>query len=243
MSQRGGLVVLDYVRHAGNLKLDFISSNFDDIKTGLKPINTSKNAPKLTWVYNSTMKKLWIIIVSIIIVIALGLGAWAIWQQNQPVPDTTKNNDTNQPSTNKTDDKATTVSKPLTIYYIAIEDNGIAGSMIGCGDSLVARDTAPITTTDLVKSSFQQLLAGKDQFIGQSGLYNALYQSNLTYLDSSVAGDTVTVNLTGTLKLAGECDNPRVQAQLEQTAKTAAGVAKATINLNNKPLAESLSLK
>lgn len=187
------------------------------------------------------MKKLWMTLAIIIIAIALGATGWALWQQNKPVEDTKQSSAISQ--TDNQTNQTNTVTKPLTLYYVATEDNGIAGPMIGCGDSLVSRTTAPVTTTNLVKSAFEQLLAGKDQFIGQSGLYNALYQSNLTYLDSSVAGDTVTVNLTGTLKLAGECDNPRVQAQLEQTAKTAAGVAKATINLNNKPLAESLSLK
>src|SRR5690606_14472505 len=123
------------------------------------------------------------------------------------------------------------------------EDNGIAGPMIGCGDSLVSRTTAPVTTTDMVKSAFEQLLAGKDQFIGQSGLYNALYQSNITFVSSSVANDTVTVNLAGSLKLGGECDSPRVETQLENTAKTAAGVSKAVINLNDKPLADALSLQ
>lgn len=189
------------------------------------------------------MKKLWIIITAIIIVAALGIGAWAVWQQNQPVEDTTKTDTTNQQSTDKPDSETKSVTKPLTVYYIATEDNGITGTLVGCGDSLVANTTAPITTSDVVKSSFEQLLAGKDQFIGQSGLYNALYQSDLTFTSSTVAGGTVTVNLTGTLKLGGECDNPRVQAQLEQTAKTAAGTDAVVINLNGKPLSDSLSLQ
>lgn len=189
------------------------------------------------------MKKLWITLGAIIIIAALGAGAWAIWQQNQPVEVPTKTDNTNQQSTDQNSDTTGSVTKPLTIYYVATEDNGITGSLIGCGDSLVANNTSPTTTSDVIKSSFEQLLAGKDQFIGQSGLYNALYQSDLTYVSSSVANDTVTVNLTGTLKLGGECDNPRVKAQLEETAKTAAGVSSVVINLNDKPLSDSLSLQ
>ena len=187
------------------------------------------------------MKKLWIILAIIIVLAAIGTGAWALWQANQPVKEETKQTDTSTQSNDQTS-QLNSVTKPLTLYYVATEDNGIAGPMIGCGDSLVSRTTAPVTTTDIIKSSFEQLLSGKNQYIGQSGLYNALYQSDLTYASSTTAGDTVTVNLTGSLKLGGECDSPRVEAQLENTAKTAAGTTKAVINLNDKPLSESLSL-
>lgn len=188
------------------------------------------------------MKKLWIILAIIIILLAIGAGTWALWQANQPVKEEAKQTDTSKQSNDQAS-QPNSVTKPLTLYYVATEDNGIAGPMIGCGDSLVPRTTSPVTTTDVVKSSFEQLLSGKDQFIGQSGLYNALYQSDLTYSSSTTTGDTVTVNLTGTLKLGGECDNPRVTAQLENTAKTAAGTTKAVININDKPLASVLSLE
>lgn len=135
------------------------------------------------------------------------------------------------------------VTGPLTLYYIAVDDNGKSGEKIGCGDSAVAVKTADVTTDSVISSTFSRLLSDHNQYYGESGLYNVLYNADLVYVSSSVSGDTVTVYLTGTLNLAGVCDNPRVQAQLEMAAKIAAGVTKTNIFINSKPLSEVLSLK
>lgn len=151
---------------------------------------------------------------------------------NQKKSDTTTKNDTKN-----------TVTGPLTLYYIAIGDNGQSGEKIGCGDSAVAITTADVTTDDVVKSTFEKLLSNKNQWYGESGLYNVLYNSNLAFVSSTKSGDKVTVNLTGSLSLAGECDNPRVQAELEMAAKKAANVTNVDIFINSIPLNEVLSLK
>ncbi|WP_344300462.1 hypothetical protein [Sinomonas flava] len=131
----------------------------------------------------------------------------------------------------------------LTIYYVAVGDGGVAGPAIGCGDSLVATSTAPERFRDQVAPSMRRLLADHRAMLGQSGLYNALYQSDLTYDGAAYDGRTITVYLSGTFTLAGVCDVPRVTAQLERTAITAAGAAQANILVNGRPLAAVLSLK
>lgn len=136
---------------------------------------------------------------------------------------------------------ATTV--PLTIYYVAVEDNGVAGEKIGCGDSLVATYTAPVTFTDQVKVSLQTLLADKESTHGQSGLMNALAASSLTFVDSTKTGDTVTVNLTGEVRSAGVCEDPRIQAQLHQTARTAAGTGNSHILIDGRRIEDVMSQK
>jgi hypothetical protein len=45
------------------------------------------------------------------------------------------------------------------------------------------------------------------------------------------------------MMLGGECDNPRVQAQIENTVLQFSTVTSADIFLNGKTLAEALSLK
>jgi len=176
-------------------------------------------------------RKSWIITLSILAVIIVG-SIVAAMIMNTPKA--------NAPSANNT---VQTTTGPLIIYYVAVDDNGKTGTKIGCGDSAVPVVTADVTTSDKVKSTFENLLANKKQFYGESGLYNVLYKSSLTFVSDSVANGTVTVKLTGTLSLAGECDNPRVQAELEMAAKTAANVSKVAIFINDKPLSEVLSLK
>lgn len=132
---------------------------------------------------------------------------------------------------------------PLTVYYVAIDDGGISGPLIGCGDSLVATTTAPVKFTDQVRPSVETLLANKSRDVGLSGLVNVLYQSNLTYLGGELNGSTITIRLGGEFMLGGVCDIPRAKAQLEYTAMTASGATSAQVFINDRPIDEVLSLK
>lgn len=132
---------------------------------------------------------------------------------------------------------------PLTIYYVAVGDNGIAGPGIGCGDSLVATTTAPVRFTDQVGPSMRTLLANRSRTVGMSGLVNVLYQSRLAYVGGELNGSTITVYLSGQFMLGGVCDIPRAKAQLEYTAMAAAGATSARVFVNGRPLDEVLSLK
>ena len=132
---------------------------------------------------------------------------------------------------------------PLTIYFVAVGDNGVSGPKIGCGDSLVATTTAPVRFTDQVGPSVGTLLANKSRDVGLSGLINVLYQSNLTYLGGELNGSTITIWLSGQFMLAGVCDIPRAKAQLEYTAMAASGATSAQVFVNGRPIDEVLSLK
>jgi hypothetical protein len=59
----------------------------------------------------------------------------------------------------------------------------------------------------------------------------------------SIQDGKTTIHLTGTLMLGGVCDNPRAQAQIEETAFQFATENEVTIFLNGTPLQEALSLK
>jgi hypothetical protein len=130
------------------------------------------------------------------------------------------------------------------IYLIAQNDNGRMGKQVGCHDSIVG---VPITarppTTAPLRTALRTLLAISARFYGESGLYNALYQSRLTVTRATVVRGRATVQLKGTMSLAGECDDPRVKAQLTETVMQFHTVRSASITINGKPLAEALSLK
>lgn len=131
----------------------------------------------------------------------------------------------------------------VNIYLIALEDAGKSGKEVGCGDSVVAvvREIEP--TAAPLEAAFNALLSIKDQYYGESGLYNALYQSDLVVESAAIEGGVATVELSGTLMLGGVCDNPRVEAQLIETAMQFSGVTEAAITINGTPLEEALSLK
>jgi len=132
---------------------------------------------------------------------------------------------------------------PLTVYYVAVGDNGVSGPKIGCGDSLIATTTAPVRFRDQVGPSIGALLANKSRDVGLSGLVNVLYQSNLTYLGGELDGGTITIWLSGQFMLGGVCDIPRAKAQLEYTAMAASDATSAQVFVNGRPIDEVLSLK
>jgi hypothetical protein len=129
------------------------------------------------------------------------------------------------------------------IYLIALEDNGQTGIAVGCGDSAVPVQVQIEPTQGVLKAALEALLAIKEQYYGQSGLYNALYQSDLQVESVKITDGNAEVHLSGSLILGGECDNPRVQAQLEQTILQFSTVTQASVYINGKTLADALSLK
>jgi hypothetical protein len=129
------------------------------------------------------------------------------------------------------------------IYLIAVGDNGQTGTLIGCGDSAVPVQVEIQPTQAVLKAALVALLSIKDQYYGQSGLYNALYQSDLQVESVSINNGKASVYLAGTLLMGGECDIPRVKAQLEQTVLQFPTVSEADIFINGKTLTDALSLK
>lgn len=126
---------------------------------------------------------------------------------------------------------------------IAIGDNGVSGKKIGCGDSLVGV-TVPLSDPAApLRSVVEKLLSVRTQYYGQSGLYNALFRSDLLLKSVTIKDGAADINLTGSLTLGGVCDNPRVQAQLEELALQFSTVKKVNVLINGKNLLDLLSLK
>jgi hypothetical protein len=134
---------------------------------------------------------------------------------------------------------------PLTvkIFMIAVDDQGKSGTPVGCGDSAAPVEVQIPHTQAVLKAALEALLAVKQQNYGESGLYNALYQSDLKVDSLDLQDGKATVNLSGTLILGGECDNPRVEAQLTQTVRQFSTVSDVAIFINGKALKDVLSLK
>jgi hypothetical protein len=129
------------------------------------------------------------------------------------------------------------------IFLVAVDDNGKTGKKIGCGDSLVpvTRDITPTTTP--LKAALEELLSIKTQTYGESGLYNALYQADLTVEKATITHGGAEIALNGTYALGGTCDTPRFKEQLVETARQFPSVREVSITLNGKTLDEALSEK
>lgn len=132
------------------------------------------------------------------------------------------------------------------VIYLVAQDAG-SGPIgpIGCDSYLVPviRNPMPPGTPDQqILVALTDLFSVKDQFYGESGLYNALYQSNLAVENALVDGTGhATISLVGTYLLGGVCDNPVFQAQIEYTAMQVPGVTSASILINGAPIETLLS--
>ncbi len=122
------------------------------------------------------------------------------------------------------------------IFLIALNDNGKSGPKVGCGDSAVAVTRQVPPTAAPLTAALNELLSIHSQYYGESGLYNALYQSNLQVQSVILSNGKATIKLTGTMSLGGECDDPRFEAQLTQTALQFTTVQSVDIYINDKPL-------
>lgn len=129
------------------------------------------------------------------------------------------------------------------IYLIAIDGNGVGGKMVGCGDSSIPVKVTIQNAQTPLSEAIKELLKIKSQFYGQSGLYNSLYQSNLQLSSAVITNGKATIKLTGTTALGGTCDNPRFQAQLEETALQFSSVKSVEIFIDGKKLEDVLSTR
>jgi hypothetical protein len=93
-----------------------------------------------------------------------------------------------------------------------------------------------------ISTMLAELFSITDQFYGESGLYNALYQSTIAVDSVDVdASGHATVNLTGDILLGGTCDSPRFKTQIERTAGQFPAITGVTVNINGEPIDVVLS--
>lgn len=127
------------------------------------------------------------------------------------------------------------------VFLLALEDDGKSGKKIGCNDSVVAvTRTVPKTPAPL-GAAIRELVSIRDRTYGQSGLYNALYQSNLTVDRVVIVNAVAEIHLSGTFRSGGACDNPRIEAQIKETALQFPTVKSVQVFVNDMPLETILS--
>jgi hypothetical protein len=145
------------------------------------------------------------------------------------------------PPTTAASTSTTAAEQNIKIVLIELEDNGQSGPLVGCGDSAIPINVTIPRTQGVLRAALEKLFSAKQQFYGESGYYNALYQSDLEVASVKIEQGNAIIHLTGTIMLGGTCDAPRVQAQIEQTALQFSTVSNVTVFVNDVPLEEVLS--
>jgi hypothetical protein len=137
---------------------------------------------------------------------------------------------------------AGTRTRKVRVFAIALDDHGAAGRAVGCGDSAVPLEMDLPSPQPALEGALTALLALGDR-PQPSGLYNALAHSPLKIERIDRSGPEVRVYLSGYVELGGECDSPRILAQLTETALQFEDVQRAQFFLDGKPLRGLLSGK
>ncbi len=194
----------------------------------------------------------WIFVLGCILIFATACGsaqapatiaspsATPLPQPNPTVPPTLPPPPTQPPVVIPT---AATGGSTVKIFLVALGDKGSSGQLIGCDDSIIPVTIKISPTQGVLRAALNELLSVRQQYYGQSGLYNALYQSDLKLDQVVIENKRAIIHLSGTMALGGVCDNPRVEAQLKQTALQFSTINQVSIFVNNKPLEDVLSGK
>jgi hypothetical protein len=130
------------------------------------------------------------------------------------------------------------------IFLVLANDDGRRGERFGCNDSIVAVDRTVAPTTTLLRAAIQALLDDRKDSDPTSGQpYNVFYASNLTLESATIDNGKAAIRLNGQINPRGVCDAPRVQTQLEKTARQFPSVRSVEVFVGGRPLDDVLSSK
>lgn len=132
----------------------------------------------------------------------------------------------------------------VAVFFVDVGNRRNIEETFGCDDSLsyLVRqlEGEDLTINEKVETAITYLISTEDRYVGKGGLYNVFYNSNLTLDKVDISDSTAKVYLDGELILGGACDNPRVEAQLKNTATQFDEIDNAEIYLNGELLDLSL---
>jgi len=130
-------------------------------------------------------------------------------------------------------------TQSINIYLVAVGDDGKTGKKIGCGDSLIAV-TRPIKKTAAPLTAAIRELLQTPQHPGVDGspnLENFWKGRNLKVTSVSIVNRTATIRLSGALSVAGICDEPRIESQIDATARQFSTVKRVKVFIGKQTLA------
>ena len=124
------------------------------------------------------------------------------------------------------------------VYLVATGDNGKTGKKIGCDDSLVPVTRTIKTARAPLQASIEELLALPREY--DENLKNYWFGKGLKVKDVSLRGGLATIRITGQLFVAGVCDEPRIESQINETARQFPAVRRVKVFVNGSTLAQAI---
>jgi len=113
---------------------------------------------------------------------------------------------------------------------------------IGCGDEAIGIDRIFPPTTTPLKAALENLLATSQETLDNGmGLYNSLAKQNWKLENVSIVGQEAIIQFSGKYIGTGICEDPRIIAQIEQTALQFSTVKKVSIFVDGISLKELMS--
>lgn len=128
----------------------------------------------------------------------------------------------------------------IKVYLVALGDDGRTGKKIGCGDSLIAVTHTIKKTPAPLTAAIRELLATPPESDGTPKLQNFWKGRNLRVKSVAVRNGTATIQLLGEVFVAGVCDIPRIQSQIEETARQFPTVKRVKVFIGKQTLADAI---
>src|SRR6185503_13007325 len=131
-------------------------------------------------------------------------------------------------------------SQTVKIFLVAVGDDGKRGKKIGCGDSLVPVTRSIKKTATPLAAAIRELLITPQHTQGNPPLENFWKGRNLQVRSVAIVNRTAIIRLTGEVFVAGVCDEPRIEGQIEETARQFPTVNKVSVFIGNRTLSEAI---
>lgn len=130
----------------------------------------------------------------------------------------------------------------ITIYLVALNDDGYSGKRIGCGDSLIKEQRTVTASSTPLKTAIEELLSvtAPIQRRVDLELLNFWKGPDLKLKSATISKGTATIHFTGQISVAGVCDQPRIEEQINATAKQFPSVKRVKVFVNGVALKEAI---
>ena len=140
----------------------------------------------------------------------------------------------------KSDSESAERRQEIKVYLVALGDDGKTGKKIGCGDSLIPVTRSIRKTRVPLTAALRELLLTPEHPDETPNLANFWKGRNLKVNSVSIRNHTATIRISGEVFVAGVCDIPRIESQIEETARQFPNVRKVKVFMGKRTLAEAI---